>query len=300
MKVSVIAPAYNEEPNIKPLIEEFVSFTQKHNLRDWELVIVDDGSKDRTYEEALKHSKNLKNVKVVRLPVNRGKTDAIREGFRVSSGRYIIIFDADMQFSFEDVKRIVDKLEEGWDLVAGYKVGKYEKKFVSSVYNLLSRLFFGVKVRDMNALKGMRREVLEVIPLRKEWHRYIIPIAHHYGFTITEIPVKLYPRRAGESKYRGKLRILIGFMDLLAVRFLLTFMEKPLLLFGTLGFVSLFLGLVVGTIALVLRFAFDLGYRPLIYLTMLFLLGGLLLLAMGFLGEMISYTNDRCRDYRGE
>ena len=297
MKVSVIAPAYNEEPNIKPLIETFLEFTRKNGLSDWELVIVDDGSRDGTYREAVEHSRGLDNVKVVKLAVNRGKTDAIKEGFRASSGKYIIIFDADMQFSFEDVKRIVDKLDEGWDLVAGYKVGKYEKKFVSSIYNFLSRLFFGVRVRDMNALKGMRREVLEVIPLRKEWHRYIIPIAHHYGFTITEIPVKLYPRRAGESKYRGKLRILIGFMDLLAVRFLLTFMEKPLLLFGTLGFVSLFLGFLVGTVALILRFVFDLGYRPLIYLTMLFLLGGLLLLAMGFLGEMISYTNDRCRDY---
>ena len=296
MKVSVISPAYNEEPNMGPLIETFSRFVKDNNLKDWELIIVDDGSRDGTYREAIKHSRGLNNVKVVRLPVNRGKTDAIKEGFRHSSGKYIVIFDADLQFSFEDTKRIVDKLDEGWDLVAGYKVGKYEKKFVSFVYNLLSRLFFGVKVRDMNALKGMRREVLEVIPLRREWHRYIIPIAHHYGFSITEIPVKLYPRKAGESKYKGKLRILIGFMDLLAVRFLLTFMEKPLLLFGTLGFISLFLGFAVGTVAVILRFVFEIGYRPLIYLTMLFLLGGLLLLAMGFLGEMISYTNDRCRD----
>ncbi len=300
MKVSVIAPAYNEEPNIKPLIDAFEEFVRKHNLKDWELIIVDDGSRDRTYQVAMEYSRDRDNIKVAKLPVNRGKTDAIKEGFKHASGKYVIIFDADLQFSFQDVKRIVEKLDEGWDLVAGYKVGRYEKRFVSRIYNLLSRLFFGVKVRDMNALKGMRREVLEVIPLRKEWHRYIIPIAYHYGFSITEIPVKLYPRKAGESKYRGKLRILIGFMDLIAVRFLLTFMEKPLLLFGTLGFVSLFLGFVVGVVALILRFGYGIGYRPLIYLTMLFILAGLLLLSMGFLGEMISYANDRCRDYRKE
>ena len=293
MKVSIISPAYNEEENIPFLIEEFIKFKENNNLNDWELIIVDDGSYDKTYEKAIELSRNRDDILVVKLPYNKGKTDAIKEGFRFSRGEIIIIFDADLQFSFEDAYRIAKKIEdENWDLVAGYKVGKYEKRFVSFVYNFLSRIFFNIKVRDMNALKGMKRIVLESIPLRKEWHRYIIPIAHHYRFKITEIPVKLYPRRAGISKYRGKLRILIGFMDLLAVKFLLTFKEKPLLLFGTLGFLFLFIGFLIGLLAFILRFIFEFGYRPLAYLVILFVLSGLLLISMGFIAELIAYYEE--------
>jgi glycosyltransferase involved in cell wall biosynthesis len=293
MKVSIISPAYNEEENIPFLIEEFIKFKENNNLNDWELIIVDDGSYDKTYEKAIELSRNRDDILVVKLPYNKGKTDAIKEGFRFSRGEIIIIFDADLQFSFEDAYRIAKKIEdENWDLVAGYKVGKYEKRFVSFVYNFLSRIFFNIKVRDMNALKGMKRIVLESIPLRKEWHRYIIPIANHYKFKITEIPVKLYPRRAGISKYRGKLRILIGFMDLLAVKFLLTFKEKPLLLFGTLGFLFLFIGFLIGLLAVILRFIFEFGYRPLGYLVILFVLSGLLLISMGFIAELIAYYEE--------
>ncbi len=292
MKVSIIAPAYNEEENIPYLIDEFTNFKKKNNLTDWELIIVDDGSTDRTYKLAIELSKNRDDIVVVKLPYNKGKTDAIKKGLKHSKGEIIILFDADLQFSFDDVYRIYRKIEdEEWDLVAGYKVGKYEKRFVSFVYNLLSKIFFNVKVRDMNALKGMRRIVLESIPLRKEWHRYIIPIAHYYKFKITEIPVTLYPRRAGVSKYKGKLRILVGFVDLLAVRFLLTFKEKPLLLFGTLGFILLFLGFLIGVIAIILRIL-EHGYRPLAYLVILFTLSGLLLLSMGFIAELVAYYEE--------
>ncbi len=293
MKVSIISPAFNEEENIPYLISEFIEFKEINNLKDWELVIVDDGSNDKTYEKAFELSKNREDIIVLKLPYNKGKTDAIKTGLKYSRGEIIIIFDADLQFSFEDAYRICKKIEEeNWDLVAGYKVGKYEKRFVSLIYNMLSRIFFNVKVRDMNALKGMKRIVLESIPLRKEWHRYIIPIAHHYKFRITEIPVKLYPRRAGVSKYRGKLRILIGFLDLLAVKFLLTFKEKPLLLFGTLGFLLLFLGFLIGIFAIVLRFIFEMGYRPLAYLVILLVLSGLLLISIGFLAELIAYYEE--------
>ncbi|MEO0202446.1 MAG: glycosyltransferase family 2 protein [candidate division WOR-3 bacterium] len=293
MKVSIISPAFNEEENIPYLISEFIQFKEINNLKDWELVIVDDGSNDKTYEKAFELSKNREDIIVLKLPYNKGKTDAIKTGLKYSRGEIIVIFDADLQFSFEDAYRICKKIEEeNWDLVAGYKVGKYEKRFVSLIYNMLSRIFFNVKVRDMNALKGMKRIVLESIPLRKEWHRYIIPIAHHYKFRITEIPVKLYPRRAGASKYRGKLRILIGFLDLLAVKFLLTFKEKPLLLFGTLGFLLLFLGFLIGIFAIVLRFIFEMGYRPLAYLVILLVLSGLLLISIGFLAELIAYYEE--------
>ncbi|MCS7245300.1 MAG: glycosyltransferase family 2 protein [candidate division WOR-3 bacterium] len=295
VKVSVISPAYNEEENIPYLVEEFDKFKNLYNIDDWELIIVDDGSIDKTYLVSIEYAKDRRDIKVIRLIYNKGKTHAIKEGLKYSSGKIIIIFDADLQFSFEDCLNIVKKIEEGWDLVAGYKVGKYEKKLVSYIYNFLARVFFGVKVRDMNALKGMRREVLEIIPLLKEWHRYIIPIAHHYKFKITEIPVKLYPRRAGQSKYRGKLRILVGLFDLLSVKFLLTFKEKPLLLFGTIGFLFLFLGIIIGIVAVILRFYFDMGYRPLVYLVILLILSGLLLISMGFIAELLVYYEENRR-----
>ena len=183
-------------------------------------------------------------------------------------------------------------MREGWDLVAGRKQGKYEKRVVSSIYNWLARVMFGIKVHDINALKTFRREVLEGVSLRKDWHRYIVPLAAARGFRITEIPVALRPRRFGEAKYSGRTRILVGLFDLVAVAFQLTFMRKPLLYFGVLGTGALGLGLLVGLLAVILRLAGH-GFRPLLYLVILFVVAGLVLFAAGFLGESLAGITDR-------
>jgi glycosyltransferase involved in cell wall biosynthesis len=286
--VSVIVPAYNEVENVEPLLAELAA-----TLDDtYEVIIVDDGSTDGTYDRAAVARARYPFLKVCRLGRNQGKTAAILRGFDDADGELVSILDADLQFAPADVVRQVAKLHEGYDLVAGRKVGQYEKKGVSSIYNRLARLLFGLRVRDINALKTFRRGVLEEIHLRKDWHRYIVPLAAARGLSVTEVDVTLRPRHAGLPKYSSRRRIMIGMLDLVAVAFQVTFMRKPMLWFGTLGTVALGAGVVTGLVAIVLRLLGH-GFRPLLYLVMLLVVAGLLLYAAGFLGESLAGMTDR-------
>ncbi len=287
-EISVIVPAFNEKESIEPLLSELAAKLGP----EYEVVLVDDGSTDGTYEAALEARARYPFLKVCRHSRNQGKTQAILTGFEVCSGSIITVFDADMQFDPEDVVRQVSKLKQGFDLVTGQKRGRYEKRFVSRGYNWLARLFFRLKVHDINALKTFRRQVLELIHLRKDWHRYIVPLAAAAGFSVTEIPVLLRPRQFGRPKYSGRARILVGFLDLVAVSFQLSFMRKPMLYFGTLGTGALFAGFVVGVVAVVLRI-FGQGFRPLLYLVILLGVAALVLFTAGFLGEAMASINDR-------
>ncbi len=295
MKVSVIIPAYNERENIKELLRHIDRF-HKQNSSDWEFIIVDDGSTDGTYELLKDLHKDYSYVKIVKHRRNFGLTEALLSGFEHSSGDALVFFPADLQFRLEDVKRMADKLSEGYDLVAGKKKGKYEKKFVSSIYNTLSRKIFKVPVSDMNSIKIMKREIFELIPHRKGWHRYIVPIANEYGYKMTEIEVTLYPRVGGKSKFKGPWRIIVGTMDLLAVKFQLSFTKSPMLFFGTMSLISAILGTLFFLIAFVLRLMGH-GFRPLLYATILFLIWALILLSMGSLGEMIAGLRDKPKTY---
>ena len=292
-KVSVLIPAYNEEENIPYLIEEIEEFLKKYNINDWEFILIDDGSNDKTYEKFISLSKGKDYLRAYRYTKNQGKTKALSVGSKYANGEILVIFDADLQFTFDDAKKIVEKIEEGYDLVAGKKVGKYQKKFVSTVYNKMAKLVFGVPVSDMNAMKAFKKKVLEDIPLRKDWHRYIIPFAWEMGYTITEIPVSLRERRAGKSKYRGIGRIIVGFMDLIAVKLQLTFLYKPMLFFGTIGLILTFFGFLTGLIAVIYRFGLGKGNRGILLLCILFLLSGLLLFAIGFIGEGLAGIYDK-------
>ncbi|MGQ9708304.1 MAG: glycosyltransferase family 2 protein [bacterium] len=287
-QTSVIVPAYNEAENIEPLVAELAA-----KLDDsYEVIIVDDGSTDKTFAIADGCRARYPFLKVLRLAKNQGKTAAVIAGLTQAQGDYICIFDADLQFVPEDIKLQVELLNQGYDLVTGRKVGSYEKRMVSTIYNLLARRLFNLKVHDINALKTFRRAVLEGMPLRRDWHRYIVPLAAMRGFAITEVPVELRPRYAGKSKYSSPYRIVIGLFDLLAVGFQVSFMRKPMLYFGTLGFVNLLFGFLVGLIAVILRL-FGHGFRPLLYLVILFAIAGLLFFAAGFLGEAIAVLADR-------
>jgi hypothetical protein len=210
----------------------------------------------------------------------------------MARGDIVSVLDADLQFLPEDVVAQVAKLGEGYGLVTGQKKGHYEKRFVSGIYNGLARMLFGLKVHDINALKTFRREALEGVVLRKDWHRYIVPLAASRGARIAEIPVTLRPRHAGEAKYSNPLRVFVGLFDLVAVAFQLTFMRKPMLYFGVLGTVSLFAGFVAGVVAIILRL-FGHGFRPLLYLVMLLIFSGLILFAAGFLGEALAGITER-------
>ena len=290
--LSIISPAYNEQENIIPLVEAFDKLKSELPY-PIELIIVDDGSTDGTAERARSMTKIHPFVQVVSYSGNRGKTYAVSRGADVAKGKYIVIFDSDLQFDPKDIPPMVDKLMHGADLVAGYKIGKYQKPLVSRIYNFFGRILFNIPVRDMNAMKAMKHEVLKEVPFRPDWHRYIVAWAHKQGFRIEEHPVNLRPRLRGISKYKGIGRILIGTFDMLSVWFQLTFARRPMLFFGTAGLLTFMLALLLGIVAIVLRYGYGLGFRPLLTLIAMLANMGLILLIGGFLGEMIEGLIER-------
>jgi hypothetical protein len=183
------------------------------------------------------------------------------------------------------------------DMVTGYKQGDYEKAFVSRIYNGLSRALFDVPVRDLNSVKAYRREIMDALPIRPDWHRYMIVIAAQEGFTVTEIPVPLYPRNAGKSKF-GIGRIPVGVLDMLSVWFELRFARKPLLLFGMVGAMLFALGVLTGIVAIGIRVFAGVGYRPLINLVEVCVIVGSVFLVGGLLGEMIAGLRVEMRELR--
>ncbi len=303
---AVVVPAYNEVENIPRLFAAIAETFERHGLNG-EVILVDDGSTDGTYEAALREGGRLARVQVLRHRRNLGKTEAMVTGAAAAESEYIILFDADLQHSPEEFPRFLARLAEGWDIVAGRKIGAYEKRAVSSVYNHLSQRLFDVPARDLNSMKAFRRTILDEVPLRHDWHRFFIVIAYARGFTVSEIDIDLYPREAGTSKYTGRGRILVGVGDLLVVWFYLRFSEKPMQFFGGSGLVLILLGLLVGLVAIALRIGGwmpPFGYRPLLTLVLLLETVGFMLFGFGFVGEMIAILRTEverqgARDRRG-
>jgi len=235
---------------------------------------------------------------VVRHRRQRGIADALRTGYLAARGRVLVFYPADLQYKPEDIPRLVAPILAGEsDMVTGFKQGHYEKAFVSRVYNGLSRSLFEIPVRDLNSVKAYRREVMEMLPVRPDWHRYMIVIAAESGFTVTEIPVPLYPRNAGVSKF-GIGRIPIGVLDMLSVWFELRFGKKPLLLFGMLGAGLFALGLVAGLVALVVLALDGVGLRSVWTVIQTCLILGSVLFATGLLGEQIAGQRAEVRELR--
>jgi len=281
--ISVIIPAYQEEGNIPELCRQFADMAVGSSYR-FELVLVDDGSTDSTFERIREAAGEYDFLKYARHSRNLGLTEALQTGFSVASGGIYVFYPADLQYRPEDIPALVAPLFEGADVVAGWKQGKYKKKFVSTIYNYVSRRIFGLKVHDLNSVKAFRAEVIRDIFLRKDWHRYLVAMAADRGYRIEEVKVPLYDRHWGQSKF-SIWRIPIGVLDMLAVKAQLTLLKKPLLFLGFAGFVSIGLGILVGLVALYLRFVVGDGFRPLLYLVLLLVGIGLALFMLGFLAE---------------
>ncbi|MCK5832824.1 glycosyltransferase [bacterium] len=290
--LSVIVPAYNEVDNILPLAKEFEVFLSRQKFRA-EVIVVDDGSDDGTAEKTLELAVKYPFLKLVKHKQNMGKTAAIETGFSVSKGKRIAIFDADLQYDPYDLKRMMDKLDRGYGIVSGIKKGQYQKPLVSKIYNFLTRRLFGINVKDMNSMKMLRREVMAELFLRKDWHRFMVVLASQRGYRVADIPVKLRPRLHGKPKYSGFGRIFIGLTDLLAVWLSEKIFRKPMLYFGSTGFISLLLAGGLALFIFIARLGFHWGYPPLQTILILLISVSGFTFTLGFLAEAIANLRDR-------
>ncbi|UCC72695.1 MAG: glycosyltransferase family 2 protein [Gemmatimonadota bacterium] len=293
---SVVIPALNESENLPELFRELEATFRGHGL-DGEIIFVDDGSTDSSSEIAQREGDRLRRFKLERHRLNLGKTEAFITGVRAAETDWIVLFDADLQHLPEEIPRLLAETQSGYDIVCGRKVGKYEKRLVSGLYNWLSRRLFRVPVRDLNSIKIIRKAILDEIHLRHDWHRFFVVLAHARGYRVGEIDVALHPRRKGASKYGGRSRIFVGFLDLVAVWFLLLFSRKPMLLFGFTGLVLVGLGFLVGVAAIVLRLLGH-GFRPLLNLVVLLGVMGVSLFGFGFVAELVATLRAEVDDLR--
>jgi glycosyltransferase involved in cell wall biosynthesis len=298
LDVSVLVPAKDEAANLPALLEQMATAFQASAVT-YEVIVIDDGSVDGSWAVLGQLESQYPFLVRVRHRRCRGISDALRTGYLASRGRVLVFYPADLQYRPEDLPTLVSPILNGWvDMVTGTKKGKYEKAFVSSVYNWLSRRLFSVPVRDLNGVKAYRREVMEVLPIRPDWHRYMIVVAAAEGYSVAEVPIPLYPRNAGTSKF-NRSRIIVGMLDMLSVWFELRFGRKPLLLFGGLGGALFAVGFLTGIVALALRFfPPHVGFRPLLNLVETCVIVGSVLIVGGLLGEQIAVQRAELREVR--
>lgn len=295
--VSVLVPARDEAGNL-PLFMEQAHEAFAAAPERYEVIVVDDGSRDESWELLQRLLSQYAFLRIARHRSPRGIADALRTGYLHARGDVLVFYPADLQYRPSDIPRLVAPILAGdSDMVTGRKEGVYEKAFVSRIYNRLSRALFDVPVRDLNSVKAYRREVMDVLPMRPDWHRYMIVVAAAAGFSVTEIPVPLYPRHAGKSKF-GIGRIPVGTLDMLSVWFELHFAQKPLLLFGMMGAVLFALGVLTGIVALAIRIFAGIGFRPLLNLVETCVIVGSVLFVGGLLGEMIAGQRAELREVR--
>ncbi len=294
---TLVIPAYNESPVIRDLVDELKSTFNRHRLSG-EIILVDDGSTDDTRQIAQTLTADWPLVRVLHHRKNLGKTEAIISAFQASTRENMIIFDADLQHSPEEIPRFLQELQKGSDIVTGIKIGNYQKSFVSTIYNWLSKKIFRVPVSDLNSMKAFKSEILAGMHLRHDWHRFFVVLAYHRGYSVSEIPIRLFPRKAGVSKYSSPLRIVPAIIDMMSVWFLLLFSRKPLILFGFTGMLMIILGILVGALAFYFRFALGTGFRPLLYLVILLETVGFLMLGFGLIAEMIAQVREEIQQIK--
>ncbi len=286
----------NEEGNIDEFCAQFDKMLRTAPF-EAELVYVDDGSTDGTLKKIIENQQKFPYVKYGVHHRNRGLTEALQTGFAVASGDVFVFYPADLQYLPEDIPALVAPIADGADICTGWKQGKYNKRFVSTVYNSFSRWLFNLNVHDLNSVKAFRREVVESIFLRKDWHRYLVVLAANEGYRVAEEKISLYERKWGKSKF-SIFRIPIGVLDMLAVKFQITFARKPLLYFGFTGAMLLFGAFLVGVYAVYERYVMGVGQRQWLYLVILLAFLGLSLFMLGFMSEGQAAMKEELADLR--
>ena len=297
--VSVLVPAKDEAGNLA-LFLELCRATFAVQTERYEVIVIDDGSRDESWALLQSLMPQYPFLRPVRHRTQRGIAEALRTGYLNARGDILVFYPADLQFKPEDIPRLVAPIMAGEsDMVTGFKQGKYEKAFVSRIYNGLSRTLFEIPVRDLNNVKAYRREIMAALPMRPDFHRYMIVLAAAQGFTVTEVPVPLYARHSGRSKF-GFSRIPVGVLDMLAVWFELRFGQKPLLAFGMLGAALFAVGVLSGLSALGWLLASGQGQRWVWTLIQTCLVLGSIFFATGLLGEQIAQQRAELRELRRE
>ncbi len=293
--VSVLVPAKDEADNLPEFVRLCEAALGSSGF-SYEVVVVNDGSRDESAAVLQELEARYPFLRTVTHRRQSGIADALRSAGEVATGDVFVFYPADLQYLPEDIPALVQPILNGdADIVTGTKQGRYEKAFVSGIYNILCRWLFGVRVTDLNSVKAYRREIMDGIPMRPDWHRFMVVIAAADGFRLTSHPVPLYPRRAGTSKFNWR-RIPVGLFDLLSVWFQLRFGRKPMLFFGVAGGMLFLCGFVVGVVALVLRFGFGIGFRPFLNLVEIMVISGISLFGFGFVGEMVAGMREEHRE----
>jgi glycosyltransferase involved in cell wall biosynthesis len=288
MKISLVIPAFNEAQSIQTLYTEIIS----HIPTDYEIIFIDDGSTDDTFAQMDILARADKNVKIIKFRKNFGKSEALNIGFQNTTGDIIFTLDADLQDDPAEIPAFIEKINQGFDLVSGWKAKRHDpisKTIPSKLFNLITSSAFALKLHDHNCgFKAYKKSVISEIDIYGEMHRYIPALANAKGFTIAEIPINHRTRKYGKSKY-GLNRFIRGFLDLLTVKIITKFNRSPLYLFGGIGTLLASAGFGIGLYLAILRILkiIYLSDRPLLFLAILLILVGLQFISIGLISELL-------------
>jgi len=301
MELSVVVPVYNEEANVEPLIGE-INGVLRHLGKSYEIVVVDDGSEDQTFAVLSKLQREQPTMKVVRLKRNFGQTAALAAGLSYARGEIVILMDGDGQNDPADIPALLAKLAQGNDLVAGWRFNRRDpflnRRLPSMIANRLISWTTRVKLHDYGCtLKVMRKDIAKNLKLYGEMHRFIPAIAFERGARIAELKVNHRPRLRGQSKY-GITRTLRVVLDLLTVKFMISYSTRPSHVFGPIGILSGVAGFLIAIYLTIQKWVYDLeiGGRPLLLLAILLIFIGFQFVTMGLLGEMLARTYHESQD----
>ncbi len=299
VELSFVIPAYNEEKSIVLLynkLEQVLKTTRK----SYEIIFVDDGSTDSTFDELKKLHRTQSKIKIVRFQRNFGKAAALTAGFEEAQGEIIFTMDADLQDDPEDIPLFLEMMQKGYDLVCGWRVDRKDsiaKRLLSRLYNWLTSMVVGLKLHDYNCgFKCYKRALVKSIDVYGELHRYIPALAYWKGYKVCEVTVKHHRRRFGKTKY-GLGRVFKGFLDLVSIKYIYVYNKRPLHFFGLLGLISFFIGFLASLYLVVLKFRGEsIGDRPMLMLCVLLIVIGIQFVSLGLLGEMIT-RQSRQKEY---
>lgn len=293
--ISVIVPLYNEEQSLMPLSLSIRDALDRMNST-YEVIFVDDGSTDNSLKVLKEIHRKNRRYKFISFRVNYGKSAALSVGFQHALGRIIVTMDADLQDDPNEIPRLIEKLESGYDLVNGWKRKRHDpisKTIPSKLFNLTTSVLTGLRLRDFNSgLKAYRREVVQDIKVYGEMHRFLPVLASWAGYRVAEIPVIHHPRKYGKTKF-GMSRFWHGFLDLITVLFTTRYGKRPLHFFGGMGFVAFLAGFIID-LELVLEkllWKTSISNRPLFLVGVLLIIVGVQIVSIGLLGEMVTRNN---------